>query len=90
MRSRGETAIQQSWEEIIQFFAARGCAGTVEEIKRVVLNRIQGAKILGQAAKVTHTLDALQHRSCRPAPAVPVPHDHLKIFGATDSANNHR
>ena len=52
MRSRGETAIQQSWEEIIQFFAARGCAGTAEEIKRVVLNRIQGAKILGQAAKV--------------------------------------
>ena len=43
MRSRGETAIQQSWEEIIQFFQARGCAGTTEEIKRVVLNRIQSA-----------------------------------------------
>jgi len=55
VRSRGETAIQQSWEEIIQFFQARGCAGTEEEIKRVVLNRIQGAKILRQAAQVLPT-----------------------------------
>ena len=55
LRSRGETAIQQSWEEVIQFFQARGCAGTTEEIKRVVLNRIQGAKILRQAEKVLPT-----------------------------------
>ena len=42
-------------KEIIQFFQARGCAGNAEEIKRVVLNRIQGAKILRQAAKVLPT-----------------------------------